>query len=203
MTDKFNFEWKAGDSCKYKGAKWKVVCYSDKYGQLHIAHGQHQVSVSSTSPEKQNQPKPTGKTKARYKSERLKWQQSRIKVGDWVKIINKNSDFFGVKTQVEDKSSLQSLTLFSCAYFGSSEVKPCKPPKPKSPVIETEHFRVDGNAIISKDCFNTNSIFDLDLRKYQEFPMSIHKVDNDCTQYLSANAHREIAEILDRLDSAR
>lgn len=78
-----------------------------------------------------------------------------------------------------------------------------KTDKPSKPVIETEHFRVEGNAIISKDCFNTNSIFDLDLRKYQEFPMSIHKVDNDCTQYLSANAHREIAEILDRLDSAR
>ncbi len=79
MSD-FKFEYRAGDKVWFKKAKWLVT---GRTRMVHISIGDYNCHVI------QCNLKPRGKkTKARYKAERLKWQQRSLKFGDWVEIIH-------------------------------------------------------------------------------------------------------------------
>lgn len=151
-NDKFVFEWREGDKCIYNGAKWHVDsewlcddCWIISYGETLQEVCGHEI-------------KPSGKTKTRYKAEKLAWKQARIKVGDWFYKEVDCGVWGGEPFEVVDVlchapfTNLRSHTKYIVDKNGtrhySQNVKPCKPPKPEKEL--GPEFRLEDGWVAGK-----------------------------------------------------
>lgn len=210
--DKFKFKWKIGDKCFYCGAKYKVTVVASN--TVSVAEpaifAAKPLGIERTSTftflkkdeKKLKNLKPRGKTKKRYKSENLKWQQDNIKMGDWVKRISEWSNNFqnfkkGDKFKVV-KTLETSVKDENCLFHLKKNLKPCKPPKPKDdyPRVSLLSFRNGKIMYLEQYAIGSVSIAEGTFKFVPEIPYG----DDSCAQ-LSPASLRRIAELLEEIDS--
>lgn len=116
--DKFVFEWKIGDEVESKSSGEVSVISNECFSNPSRRY------------------KPYGEAKKRYKAEKLAWQQSRMKEGDWVKRIrgaHKNDSSVGYSGGKFQLGSVNEDGYFKEAganvNHSVTQLKPCKPPK--------------------------------------------------------------------------
>ncbi len=191
--DKFVFEWRMGDKAK------------------HLPTGNIGWIIDPSNKNINRTWKPHGKTKKRYKAEKLAWKQSRLKGGDWVKRIKSERfddagcEYAGKPFQLAKKSIVSGLFLDPSGHAHASEhLKPCKPPKPEKPVLESENFRIDDGRLIftaSDGDADWGSVYSYDYSEIG-FEPSIIEQCNTCG-WMDSETLREIATLLDRSTAAK
>lgn len=210
--EKFVFEWRVGDECKGPNSDNVIQVGHDGFTNSRGVY------------------KPHGKTKKRQKAEKLAFQQSRLKEGDWVRrdafLYNDASrGYSGKKFQIGKVSGHGTVNELGTSEWHSLEyLKPCKPPKVK-PVtgFNPDDFLVlsgDGHWIhmptaekpkLESENFKIDDgrlIYKQGDRDIDCFAIGGMWCGEDGTNMpngwtMSSSDHREIADLLDRSTASR
>lgn len=148
MSEEFEFVWKVGDKCKFMKAIWVVsevfpdeLKIFNKIVSIYVRTG-HEIEADT--------PKPRGKTKKRYKAEKLAWEQSRLKAGDWVNVNPKYANFEKGRAFKVDRicDRFKRVAIIDGKRVNFDFLKPAKPPKQE--ILGSDNFRIeDGNIIFT------------------------------------------------------